>query len=73
MSFNTKFYGYYSSYNSDKNFVTAEQDSSLFPPQVVYQGNTYRYIKSYQVSTPKQEEQFKEFCRKQNCEVGVAL
>lgn len=67
------FYGYYSSYNGDKNFATVSQDSLLFPPQVIYGGIIYRFVRAFQVNTPSQHKSFAEFCVKQNCEIGVNI
>lgn len=73
MDSNPKFYGYYTSYDQTKNFSTVVYDSLLFPPQVMYNGVTYRFVRAFQVDTPSQHKAFTEFCRKQNCETGITL
>lgn len=67
------FYGYYTSYNGQKNFVTTSQENLLFTPQVLYRGDTFRYVRAYQIETPSQRKAFDAFCEKQGCETEVKL
>lgn len=67
------FYGHYTSFDQTMHFVTKAQEDLLFPPQVMYKNNSYRFIRAYSANTPKQLESFRRFCETQSCERDVEL
>ena len=68
------YYGFYSSANNDgRSFVTEPQDDLMFPPQVVYNGASFRYVRAYQVSTPSQITKFEEWCVTHAQETDVSI
>lgn len=68
------YYGYYSATNgSGQNFLSEPQDNMEFPPQVMYNNTSFRYMRSYQVGTPHMVEAMMEWMKKMNATTGVEI
>lgn len=75
-----KYLGEYRAVNGcHKLWVSEYQDSLSFPPQVSYQcdlchtTHNFRLGKTYTITTPSQERQFEEYCKKNSIEQDVSI
>jgi hypothetical protein len=81
---------YYALYTSSNegvttSFVTAPQDTMVFPPMVKYespllkdpkgktQPRTYRFVKTFMVASTSQLRKFEEYCDEHHLETEVVL
>lgn len=69
------FHGIYSTSRDGlgSSFATEAQDSIEFPPSVMYEGEQYFFVRSFQVDTPSQGKQFDSYCSERNIETGVSI
>lgn len=57
----TKFYGIYKSSKSGKMLSTKAKDDILFPPNILFNSETYLHTGTFTVSTPQQEANFAKY------------
>lgn len=64
---------YVSNDQGANSFATVGQDDLLFPPNVMYNNETFRLSKTFQVATPYQEKAFREYCESNHIETNINL
>jgi hypothetical protein len=67
------FHGYYTTNLSgvNKGLMTTGQPSLQFPPRISYDDKEWQLARTYQVDTPNQVKQLKEYCQKNHIEQDI--
>lgn len=68
------YYGNYTSTDgTNRQFMSEPQGNMEFPPQVQYKNVSWRYTRSYAVTTPSDKKNFDAYVERMGIEVGVKI
>jgi len=71
----TKYFGFYSTQIGASTFsvLTEPQDDVKFPPGIFYNSNSYRFIRYYRTSSPKQIKDLQDWALNSSIEINIQL